>query len=286
MTFTTLIQASELKALMDERAPLVVLDTRFDLNDIEHGQRCFDQEHLDGAYYAHLERDLSGPKHDEGGQFLGRHPLPCRSVFSTTVGAWGITPNSQVVVLDDQGAMFAARAWWMLRWLGHEAVAVVDGGWAACRALSLPTTSVAAAKLASAPPYPKRESLVEITDATTVLQQLGRTRILDARSSERFRGDVEPLDARAGHIPGARNRPFRNNLDADGRFKSPPQLRSEYNELLGNDPPSGVIHQCGSGVTACHNLLAMEIAGLRGGVLYPGSWSQWSADPGRPVARG
>ena len=286
MTFTTLIQATELKALMHAKAPLVVIDARFDLNDIDQGERSFAAEHVQGAHYAHLERDLSDPKQDKSGQFMGRHPLPDRSTFAATVGAWGITPDSQVVVLDDQSAMFAARAWWMLRWLGHEAVAVVDGGWAACREAGLPLTSEATAKAVSTAPYPKRESLMSQVEAAALLQQLGQARIFDARSSERFRGDVEPLDSRAGHIPGASNRPFRDNLDPSGRFKSAAALHAEFAGLLGSSKPSEVIHQCGSGVTACHNLLAMEIAGLRGGLLYAGSWSHWSADPSRPVAKG
>lgn len=286
MTFTTLIQAAELKALMQAKTPLVVLDTRFDLNDTDLGQSSFASEHLPGARYAHLERDLSGPKQDSHGQFMGRHPLPEPSTFAATVGSWGIAPDTQVVVLDDQNAMFAARAWWMLRWLGHEAVAVVDGGLAACREAGLPLTSEPTAKAAATPPYPKREALVRPVEAAAILQQLGRARIIDARSGERFRGDVEPLDARAGHIPGATNRPFRDNLDSTGRFKPATALHAEFTNLLGASKPAEVIHQCGSGVTACHNLLAMEIAGLRGGLLYPGSWSHWSADPSRPVAKG
>ncbi len=286
MTFTTLIQANDLQALLAGRTPVAVLDARFELSDIDAGERSFAQQHLMGAHYAHLERDLSGSKTDASGRFLGRHPLPSKAAFAATVASWGITPATQVVVLDDQAAMFAARVWWMLRWLGHASVAVLDGGLAACRDAGMPMTANATAKALAAPPYPARPALVNHVDAPEVLQQLGRLRIVDARAGERFRGEVEPLDRRAGHIPGASNRPFKDNLDASGRFKPAEVLRSEYLALLGTSLPSQVVHQCGSGATACHNLLAMEIAGLGGGVLYPGSWSEWCADPSRPVAQG
>jgi thiosulfate/3-mercaptopyruvate sulfurtransferase len=286
MSLSPLIQATELKKWLVEKTPVVVLDARFDLSDVQAGQSSFAKEHLIGAHYAHLERDLSGAQHDSSGQFLGRHPLPSRAAFAATVASWGITPASQVVVLDDQAAMFAARAWWLLRWLGHEAVAVVDGGMAACRENNLPMTAGTTAKGTPTPSYPERKALVGTVDVSTVLQQVGHACIIDARSGERFRGEVEPLDARAGHIPGARNHPFKNNLDAAHRFKPAALLRSQYLALLGADSPCQAIHQCGSGVTACHNLLAMEVAGLGGGLLYPGSWSQWCADASRPVARG
>jgi thiosulfate/3-mercaptopyruvate sulfurtransferase len=287
MMFKNLIQADALQALMSGPSPaVVVLDARFDLVDTDAGERSFAQEHIPASHYAHLEHDLAGPKRDGGGRFLGRHPLPAREQFAATAAAWGITPTSQVVVLDDQGAMFAARAWWMLRWLGHEAVAVLDGGLAAWRDTGLPLTGEPTPHVTGAAPYPDRPSLVGQVDADEVLAKLGRVRIVDARAGERFRGEVEPLDAAAGHIPGASNRPFKNNLGADGRFKPADLLRAEFSDLLGASLPGEVVHQCGSGATACHNLLAMDIAGMPGGLLYPGSWSEWSSDPGRPVAKG
>lgn len=287
MTFKNLIQADALQALMSNPSPaVVVLDARFDLTDVEAGGRSFSQEHIPGSHYAHLEHDLAGPKRDDSGRFLGRHPLPARAQFAATAAAWGITPQSQVVVLDDQGAMFAARVWWMLRWLGHEAVAVLDGGLAAWRAAGLPLTGEPTPRIAGAAPYPDRPSLVGQVDADQVLTKLGRMRIVDARAGERFRGEVEPLDAAAGHIPGASNRFFKDNLQASGRFKPAGQLHAEFSSLLGASLAHEVVHQCGSGATACHNLLAMDIAGMPGGLLYPGSWSEWSSDPGRPVAKG
>jgi len=190
-----------------------------------------------------------------------------------------------VIMLDAQSGVYASRAWWMLRWMGHDAVAVLDGGlgaWveAGGRLNTEPTTKV------TAPPYPERPALVESVNTSSLASSLGRVRLIDARAPERFRGEVEPLDPQAGHIPGALNRFFKDNLDADGRFKPVDQLRREFAPLLGKQGPAQVVHQCGSGVTACHNLIAMEHAGLPGSKLYPGSWSEWSSDPARPVARG
>jgi thiosulfate/3-mercaptopyruvate sulfurtransferase len=179
--------------------------------------------------------------------------------------------------------MFAARPWWMLRWLGHNAVAVLDGGLQAWVAAGGDVES-GPTELAPQAPYPLRDSLVPQIDADALLARLGRVRIIDARAGERYRGEVEPLDAQAGHIPGAFNRFFKDNLAADGRFKSAPQLRAEFDGLVAN--AGEVVHQCGSGATACHNLLAMEVAGLTGTMLYPGSWSEWSSDPSRPIAKG
>jgi thiosulfate/3-mercaptopyruvate sulfurtransferase len=284
--YTTLMQLNDLLTLTQSGAPVVVLDTQFDLTNPDAGAAKHQQSHIPHSHYAHLERDLSGPKYDASGRFGGRHPLPQRAHFAATVAAWGITPQTQVVVLDDQSAMFAARAWWMMRWLGHEAVAVLDGGLAAWRDAGLPLIGDTTPKKENQTPYPQRASLVATVDVETLLMTLGQRRIVDARAPERFRGEVEPLDAAAGHIPGARNRPFKDNLQASGLFKSASSLREEWLALLADAQPSEVIHQCGSGATACHNLLALEIAGLGGGLLYPGSWSEWSSDAGRPVAKG
>jgi len=280
-TYTTLINAAQLQALMREGAPLVVLDASFDLADPDAGQRGYREQHLPGAHYVHLDRDLSAPKTGTN----GRHPLPARETFGALAGQLGITPATQVVVYDRQGAMYAVRAWWMLRWLGHAAVAVLDGGWAAWQAAGGALSAEIPSLSTGSEPYLPRKSVAKAIDADILTRLLGRHPLIDARSPERFRGEVEPLDAQAGHIPGARNRYFKDNLGPDGHFKSPEQLRAEFLPLLAGAPPGQVVHQCGSGVTACHNLLAMEHAGLTGSALYPGSWSEWSADPQRPVAR-
>ena len=281
MNFPDLIAADHLQALLRDGPSPVVLDTSFDLADTGAGERSFREGHLPGARYVHLDRDLSAPKTGTN----GRHPLPSREAFAATAARLGIAPQTPVVVYDRQGAMFAARAWWMLRWLGHEAVAVLDGGLPAWQqAGGALETEVAAFAALSA--YPLRDPRVRMVDAASLLQRLGVARVIDARAPERFRGDVEPLDTQAGHIPGARNRFFKDNLAADGRFKPAEELRDEFRHLLAVGDPAEVVHQCGSGATACHNLLAMEIAGLHGSALYPGSWSEWSSDPSRPVARG
>lgn len=281
MKHNALIGAEPLRRFAAD-APLVVIDTSFDLADTAAGERSYREGHLPGAHYLHLETDLSGPKTGRN----GRHPLPSREAFAATVGALGVTPETLVVVYDRQQAMFAARAWWMLRWLGHAAVAVLDGGLQAWQAGGGALETAVPARLDPATPYPARPSLVATVDAAALAAQLGRVRLIDARAPERFRGEVEPLDAQAGHIPGALNRFFRDNLAPDGRFKPPSQLRAAFETLGAATDRSAVVHQCGSGATACHNLLAMEVAGLEGSVLYPGSWSEWSADPSRPIARG
>ncbi len=279
MAYSTLIDCTQLLALQDGVAAVVLLDCSFDLADPGAGQRAFDTGHPPGAHYAHLDRDFSGAK--TGGN--GRHPLPARVDFAATVAAWGITPGVQVVCFDGQGGPYAARAWWLLRWLGHAEVAVLDGGVQAW--LAQGGVMVAAATAASAnAPYPDRQSLMPTVDAGDLLATLGRRRIIDARAPERFRGEVEPLDAVAGHIPGASNRFFKDNLDVQGCFKPAAELRSVF-EGFGTRA-ADIVHQCGSGVTACHNLLAMDHAGLEGSTLYAGSWSEWCSDPARPVAQG
>jgi len=279
MTYDTLISAQQLRALIDSRAPLVILDASFDLVDTQAGERSYRDGHLPGARYVHLDHDLSAAKTGRN----GRHPMPSREVFAARAGTLGITPQTQVVVYDRQGAMFAARPWWMLRWLGHPAVAVLDGGFSAWQAIGGEIDTHVNESPATAS-YPLKDSLVATIDADSLNARLGHVRLIDARAAERFRGDVEPLDAQAGHIPGAMNRFFKDNLESDGRFKSPGKLRAEWSPLMASDMP--VVHQCGSGATACHNLLAMTVAGLGTSTLYPGSWSEWSADPSRPVAKG
>jgi thiosulfate/3-mercaptopyruvate sulfurtransferase len=277
-----LISAAELQALLGAGQRCVLLDCGFDLADPGFGERAYAEAHLPGALYAHLDRDLSGPKTGVQG-WQGRHPLPAREALAARAGAWGIAPGVPVVCYDAQGMPYAARAWWLLRWLGHEAVAVLDGGLAAWQAAGGAVTQARSTPPAQ-PPYPARPAAMPTIDAAELLAQLGRRPVLDARAAERFRGEVEPLDPVAGHIPGALNRFFKNNLQPDGRFKPAAQLQAEFAAL--HTVPAEVVHQCGSGVTACHNLLAMEHAGLAGSALYPGSWSEWCADASRPVARG
>jgi thiosulfate/3-mercaptopyruvate sulfurtransferase len=281
---TPLIQADALLALRGTAGWPVLLDCGFDLFDAGAGHAAYLQAHLPGAHHAHLERDLSGPKTVRGSIDGGRHPLPTREAFAATLAGWGIGPDTPVVACDAQGGPYAARAWWLLRWMGHTAVAVLDGGPQAWRAAGGPVESGPAQTPAPQGAYPLRAPAMPTVHAAGLRQGLGRLAVLDARAAERFRGEVEPLDARAGHIPGARHRYFKDNLAANGRFLDAATLRETF-EAFGVAPDE-VVHQCGSGVTACHNLLAMEAAGLAGSALYPGSWSEWSSDAARPVAVG
>ncbi|MGE5523747.1 MAG: sulfurtransferase [Rhodospirillaceae bacterium] len=280
MQYTTLISALELARHLDD-AHWVVCDCRYDLGDVELGRREYRLAHVPGARFLHLDDDLSGPCTGRN----GRHPLPDPQALAIRLGECGIGNDTQVVAYDASGGCYAARLWWMLRWLGHAQVAVLDGGWQAWTEGGHPTTAdVPAAKQACFIPQLQPQLAV---DAGFLLRHLDSTEacVLDARSADRFRGENETLDPVGGHIPGAINRFFRDNLDASGRFKSAVVLRQEMQRALGAGAPAQVIHQCGSGVTACHNLLAMEHAGLHGSRLYPGSWSEWVSDPARPVAR-
>jgi thiosulfate/3-mercaptopyruvate sulfurtransferase len=279
---TPLIRADELLALRPAGV-VRLLDARFDLARPDAGAEAFAAGHLPGAQHVHLDRDLSA----KGGAPAvcgGRHPLPTREHFAATLGRLGITAETPVVVCDAQGGMFAARVWWMLRWVGHTAVAVLDGGVPAWVAAGGALETGAAEPVVPVADYPlSAEPGCAVFTADELHARLGRVTLIDARAPERYRGDVEPLDPVAGHIPGALNRPFSANLAPDGRFQSPETLRAAFAPLLG---AGEVVHQCGSGVTACHNLLAMEVAGLPAGALYAGSWSEWCRDGRRPVARG
>jgi len=282
---TPLISVADLIAHLARQPSTVLLDCSADLADPQAGERAHTAGHLPGALYAHLDRDLSGPKTARGAIDGGRHPLPSREAFARTVAAWGITPDTPVVVYDAQGGPYAARAWWMLRWLGHGQVAVLDGGLVAWQAAGGVMQAGATTPTPATTPYPiSSEPGMATVQANDVLAALGQLTVIDARAGERFRGEVEPLDSQAGHIPGAQNRFFKDNLAADGRFRPAPELHAAF--AVFGMAPERVVHQCGSGVTACHNLLAMEAAGLTGSRLYPGSWSEWSSDPARPVARG
>lgn len=286
MAHRTLITAAELQALQRLNQPLLLLDCGFDLADPAAGERAYAEGHLPGAHHVHLERELSAPAaRDAQGRFPGRHPLPAREALAALLGRLGLRPDTQAVAYDAQGGMFAARAWWLLRWLGHDAVAVLDGGRQAWVEAGGALDTAVPARDDAAPAYPAGTATMPTLQAGELLKQLGRLRVLDARAPERWRGDVEPLDAVAGHIPGALNRFFKLNLQPDGRFKTAEALRAELAPLLAGGEAAQLVQQCGSGVTACHNVLAFEHAGLGVTPLYPGSWSEWCSDPSRPVAR-
>ena len=277
---TPLVSPEDLQAALAAGATPLIIDCSFDLADVGAGERAFAAGHLPGAVHAHLDRDLAGAKTGRN----GRHPLPPVADWTATLARLGVTPGRAVVLYDAQGGMYAARAWWMLRWVGHAEASVLDGGLPAWKAVGGVVEAGAVTPVAAPSPYPAAASLVASLDADALLKSLGRVTLLDARAGERYRGEVEPLDTRAGHIPGARSRFFKDNLDAQGRFRPAAELRAAFEAFGG--APAQVVHQCGSGVTACHNLLAMEVAGLPGSALYPGSWSEWSSDPARPVAVG
>jgi thiosulfate/3-mercaptopyruvate sulfurtransferase len=283
MPYTTLISAQQLAQHIAD-PNWVVIDCRHDLLNPEFGRNVFAAGHLPHAQHADLDTDLSDKSPGPNGEFRGRHPLPDRNAFAETLRRWGINHGSQVVAYDAHGGMFAARLWWMLRWMGHQAVALLDGGMPAWQALDLPlsteTTTKPHGNVSPGTPLVNTVSVDEVVANLATKQRL----VVDARANDRFRGENETIDPIGGHIPGAKNRFFKNNLDADGKFKSTEQLRAEWSAVL-SDPRSAIM-QCGSGATACHNLLALEIAGMPGALLYPGSWSEWCADPARPVAKG
>ncbi|RZL09952.1 MAG: sulfurtransferase [Rubrivivax sp.] len=312
-----LISADTLAALLQSPSPaadVLVLDCRFSLADPSAGEAAYAAGHIPGAAYAHLDHQLSSPRvsvaggHARPGAFEGgRHPLPSPEAFQATLRAWGVSPHTHVVAYDDAGGMFAARAWWLLRWAGHERVQVLDGGWPAWRAIDGAVSQEPAARQASAIEIhgspgqvvgtdevlrhawlqsPEAAARTGLHTAAEVAEPTpGDVVLIDARAPDRFRGENETIDPVGGHIPGAVNRFFQLNLGADGRFKPAAQLREEFEALLAGQPAAHVVHQCGSGVTACHNLLAMEQAGLPGSRLYAASWSAWVADPARPVER-
>lgn len=279
--FTTLISASELARHLDDPSWLIV-DARFDLAKPQAGEEAYRAGHIPHSVYAHLDRDLSAPRSAE----TGRHPLPHPHEFENTLRTWGLTPNTQVIVYDADNGAFAARVWWLLRWVGHSAVAVLDGGIKAWRE----------AGLAESPEIPQRtrsDFKARPNDAlwlraSDVAKKVKDPawRVLDARAPERYAGKVEPIDPVAGHIPGAINHPFSRNLDNGARFLAADELRQHYSASQAGVSNERTIVMCGSGVTACHLLLAMEVAGKPGAKLYAGSWSEWIRDPTRPVTTG
>jgi thiosulfate/3-mercaptopyruvate sulfurtransferase len=260
---------------------LLIVDCRFDITDPAKGQRDYATAHIPGAVYANLDRDLS----DLTLQGLGRHPLPGDAALSAAFSRWNLTPETHVIAYDDaNGALAAARLWWLLRLADHANVAVLDGGLAAWRAAGLPLESGAEPQRHADIHATLDRHQIVWTDELERRRREGTIVLLDARAAPRYRGEVEPIDKKAGHIPGALNRPFSDNLDANGRFKSPEKLRGEFYSLIGVHAPREVVHMCGSGVTACHNLLAMEVAEMHGSRVFAPSWSGWISDSARPIA--
>jgi thiosulfate/3-mercaptopyruvate sulfurtransferase len=279
--FTTLIDANTLSEHLS-RDDLTLFDCRFDLTHVQWGQSQYTAAHLPGAFYLHLDHDLSGSITESS----GRHPLPEPARLARKLGEFGVEAKTQVIAYDQGNGAHAARFWWLARWIGLRNVAVLDGGFAAWRAAGLPVTDIVRT------PAPRSLAVSLASDAWVTSEAVDELRVrpgnllVDARGAERFAGLNETIDARAGHVPGARNLPFAGNLGVDGKFLPAQELRSRFGTLLGSVPPSGVIAMCGSGVTACHNLLALEHAGLPGARLYAGSWSEWIRDPRRALATG
>jgi thiosulfate/3-mercaptopyruvate sulfurtransferase len=279
--FTTLISAAELAPHVSDPDWLVV-DCRFELGKPETGERAYAAGHIPHAIYAHLDRDLAAAVTAQS----GRHPLPQPEKFAATLAGWGLTPTTQVVAYDADNSAYAARLWWLLRWVGHEAVAVLDGGFKAWNAHGLPITTEAPRRRAGN--FVARPNRDMWLDAGEVGERVRRDdwRLLDARAPERFAGTVEPIDPVAGHVAGARNHPFASNLGSDARFLPVQELRRRLEQSQAGVADDHTIVMCGSGVTACNLLLAMEAAGKRGARLYAGSWSEWIRDPSRPIKKG
>jgi thiosulfate/3-mercaptopyruvate sulfurtransferase len=276
--FTTLVDTGTLAAHLSD-PDWAVVDCRFSLTDEAWGRHEYLSQHIPGAVYAHLERDLSGPVTGDN----GRHPLPDPGALVRTLGGFGIANGVQVVVYDQDSGMFAVRLWWMLRWMGHESVALLDGGFAKWTAEKRATSSGQEMRVERPFIGSPRPDMVADVDEVARLAAQEPARLIDARAPERYHGEVEPIDRVAGHIPGAINDHYMQNLGEDGTFRSPDALRDRLTTVIGGASPKDIVCYCGSGVTACHNLLALERAGLPGARLYPGSWSEWSSNPSRPV---
>jgi thiosulfate/3-mercaptopyruvate sulfurtransferase len=283
MLYDTLISVNDLYSHLTD-PDWVIVDCRFSLADTEHGRREYIRAHIPGAVYAHLDEDLSGTVIPGK---TGRHPLPSIEKATRIFSKWGIGKGNQVVAYDDAGgALAAVRLWWMLRWLGHDEVAVLDGGWQAWHAKDLPVRSGSESRaIEGFIPDPRPEMIATTEDILSLTTDEGIC-LVDARTADRFRGENEVIDPVAGHIPGAVNLPYPKNLNADGTFRSPEELRNMYLDLLGGKAPEQAIYYCGSGVTSIHSILAMVHAGLKEPRLYAGSWSEWIRDPERPVVTG
>jgi len=280
MAWTTLIAADALEGCLGD-ADVAILDCRYNLDNERWGAQEYVSRHIPGAAYVHLGHDLAGVKTGAN----GRHPLPDPDALKRTFGRLGIGSGVQVVAYDQDTGMYASRAWWLLRWMGHDSVAVLDGGFARWTAEGRPTTSGEEQRAARAFNGSPRAGWTMSVEEVARLTRSREWRLVDARAPQRYRGETEPIDRVAGHIPGAVNHFFQWNLDERGAFRAPEELRARLRRAIGDVPADRVISYCGSGVTACHNLLALEHAGVRGAKLYPGSWSEWSSDPSRPVER-
>jgi thiosulfate/3-mercaptopyruvate sulfurtransferase len=279
VSYTNLISASELFPHLHQPG-WVILDCRFDLTNFEAGFQQYQNGHIPGSGYAHLNRDLSSEVTPQS----GRHPLPDPQRFVETLASWGITPETQVIAYDSSGGSFAVRLWWLLRLYGHMSVAVLNGGFPAWPAGEFPVasgTETLTPVTFRYPPSPRMEEVASLSEVERIRTD-PQYKLIDARSPERFRGENETIDTAAGHIPGAINRFYGLNLDANGLFKDKDQLRVEFESLIGSTTPDHIVYYCGSGVTSCHHLLAMDILGITGSRLYVGSWSEWIRDPKRP----
>jgi thiosulfate/3-mercaptopyruvate sulfurtransferase len=281
MAFTTLVDTATLAGLLSDPA-VVIVDCRARLDDPGWGEREYLASHVPGAVFASLDRDLSGRPSGTN----GRHPLPEPDALARTLGRLGIGRGSQVVAYDQDSGAFASRLWWLLRWMGHDAVAVVDGGFARWVAEGRETFAGRQTRPAADFVGTPRRSTVASAAEVAALADRRQGRLLDVRAPERYRGEAEPIDRAAGHIPGAVNYFFKWSLEETGGFRARPDLRARLDAALEGTSPSQVVCYCGSGITACHTLLALEHAGLEGGRLYAGSWSEWSSDPARPVEKG
>jgi thiosulfate/3-mercaptopyruvate sulfurtransferase len=281
MPFTTLISTAALALHADEPA-FAIIDCRYKLDDHRWGAREHATAHIPGAIYADLGRDLAGP----GNGTNGRHPLPDPHTLAETFSRFGIASGVQVVAYDQDTGIYASRLWWLLRWLGHDAVAVLDGGFAKWKAEGRAIRSGEERRESREFTGSPRAAMSADVDQVASLVGTSEWRLVDARAPERYRGETEPIDKTAGHIPAATNHFFQWNLDEQGLFRTPEQLRARLQESLGDASAERLVCYCGSGVTACHNLLALEHAGLKGAKLYAGSWSEWSSDPSRPVEKG
>lgn len=279
MKYSTLISTENLNHHIND-SNWVIIDCRFSLADSKAGAKAYRKSHIPNAHYAHLDHDLSS----EVKSYTGRHPLPDFNLLASKLGQWGISNNSQVIVYDDTSGAFAGRLWWLLRYMGHDNVAVLDGDFRQWKNQGMQITTVLPSKKEKTfRPYFNQSSHLNAIEVTNSLAA-NKIKLIDARTNERYRGILEPIDPVAGHIPHAINRAFQLNLNNNGLFLSPEELYQQFSHLLGSTVPEQVVHMCGSGVTACHNLLAMEYAGLSGSKLYPGSWSEWITNRNRAIS--
>ena len=281
MFSNTLVTTDDLAAHLGD-PDWLVFDCRFTLSDTAAGRLAYDKAHIPGAHYVHLDNDLCAPI----GPATGRHPLPDPAVFTERLCRWGVGMDKQIVVYDDSFGSIACRLWWMLRWVGHPAVALLDGGYPKWAREKRPLDTAIPDTVDVACAGQAEPSRIATADDVLLASRTGNTLVFDARPDRRFTGEHDPVDRVPGHVPGALNVQFEDNLDLGGTFLPPAELREHYLALMQGRPAGQIIHMCGSGVTACHNVLAMEIAGLPGSRLYPGSWSEWITDPARPIATG